>query len=316
MTSATVVTSYKANLCAIMSVFQKATYRVYGISFLVVLTMTFSAGGIERVEARSNFKDQQMKYPHVRRAYQEKEELLRGLFQDKKLVYPPAKLFIRVFKKERILEVWAFSERDSVYHLVKAYMFCSLSGSLGPKRMKGDLQVPEGFYHIERFNPASRFYLSLQINYPNESDMLLGEKGNLGGNVFIHGGCVTIGCIPMTDEWIKEIYVLVVEARRNGQDQIPVHVFPMRLTGDYSAQQPGYELLIVKFAIAVMERINSISPVIVFSDSVERLRQKVTPKEELPVFWKNLKEGHDLFEQRRILPLISVDDSGVYRFRK
>ncbi len=54
--------------------------------------------------------------------------------------------------------------------LFKTYKVCALAGTLGPKRMEGDYQVPEGFYYINEFNPQSNYYLSLGINYPNESD--------------------------------------------------------------------------------------------------------------------------------------------------
>ena len=57
------------------------------------------------------------------------------------------------------------------------------------------------------------------INYPNESDKILGEKGNLGGDIFIHGSNVTVGCMPMTDEVIREIYILNIEAKNAGQTQ-------------------------------------------------------------------------------------------------
>jgi murein L,D-transpeptidase YafK len=73
---------------------------------------------------------------------------------------------------------------------------------LGPKRRKGDGQVPEGLYVIDTFNPNSIFYLSLGINCPNASDRVLG-KGELGGDIFIHGNRVTIGCIPIRDYPIK-----------------------------------------------------------------------------------------------------------------
>jgi hypothetical protein len=40
--------------------------------------------------------------------------------------------------------------------------------------------------------------------YPNESDRILGERKNQGGDIFPHGNCVTIGCLPITDGGIKE----------------------------------------------------------------------------------------------------------------
>jgi murein L,D-transpeptidase YafK len=102
---------------------------------------------------------------------------------------------------------------DQEFLHIKTYTVCATSGLIGPKRMQGDLQIPEGFYYIDRFNPYSNFYLSLGINYPNTSDRILGDKNNLGGDIFIHGDCVTIGCLPITDSEIKELYIFCVEAK-------------------------------------------------------------------------------------------------------
>src|SRR5690606_7945323 len=113
-----------------------------------------------------------------------------------------------------------------------SYPICARSGILGPKEKQGDGQVPEGFYYINRFNPVSNFHLSLGINYPNEADSRRNPKGNLGGDIFIHGSCVTIGCLPLTDNLIKEVYLLSIHAYANGQTKIPVYIFPFRMTDD------------------------------------------------------------------------------------
>ena len=52
--------------------------------------------------------------------------------------------------------------------------------------------------------------------------------GNLGGDIFIHGDCVSIGCIPITNTCIEELYVLAMEAKNNGQTKLPVHVFHLK----------------------------------------------------------------------------------------
>jgi murein L,D-transpeptidase YafK len=44
-----------------------------------------------------------------------------------------------------------------------------------------------------------------------------GHEKNPGGDIFLHGNCVTIGCLPITDEGIKEVYWLAVLARTTGQ---------------------------------------------------------------------------------------------------
>lgn len=90
------------------------------------------------------------------------------------------------------------------------------------------VRYPKVFYYINHFNPSSSYHLSLGINYPNKSDELLSVAKNLGDNIYIHGNCVTIGCIPITDHWIEELYVLCMEARNNGQKKIPVYIFPFK----------------------------------------------------------------------------------------
>ena len=216
----------------------------------------------------------------MRTAIKEKDAPLRKLFANQGLAYPPQNLFIRVFKKEKSVEVWTFSASDTIFKKVRDYPICRTSGNLGPKRREGDLQIPEGFYHIDRFNPNSNFYLSLGINYPNRSDKILGKKGDLGGDIFLHGGCVTIGCIPITDKYIKEVYWLAVQAKSKGQSKIPVHIFPAKLDNHMMTQ----------------------------------LKETFSDNKMLIKFWENLKIGYEWFEKSRKLPAISVDRYGVYQF--
>ncbi len=126
------------------------------------------------------------------------------------------------------MEVWVKNELKDQFKLFKTYKVCALAGSLGPKRMEGDYQVPEGFYYIDEFNPNSNYYLSLGINYPNVSDRVSERFHSAGGGIYIHGSCVTVGCIPITDQQIDEVYILAAQAKDQGQDFIPVHIFPIR----------------------------------------------------------------------------------------
>ena len=148
---------------------------------------------------------------------------------------------------------------------------------LGPKRREGDGQVPEGFYYVNKFNPVSQFYLSLGINYPNSSDKIKSSFPRLGGDIYIHGKCVTIGCLPMTDDKIKEIYLYAVYARNCGQSKIPIYIFPFKMKN---------------------ENLNTY--------------QKIYP--EWTSFWNNLKSGYDKFEKERKELKISIDKNGNYIF--
>ena len=179
---------------------------------------------------QQSFKSQQLNFDRVRVAYAEKEAGMKRLLNQQNIIPDSLEIFIRVIKNEKLLELWGKNKNEKEFRLITTYNFCATSGDPGPKIRQGDRQIPEGFYHIDRFNPASKFYLSLGINYPNPTDLLRNSNANPGGDIFIHGNCVTIGCIPITDDKIKELYIFAVEARNNGQEVIPVHIFPARLT--------------------------------------------------------------------------------------
>jgi murein L,D-transpeptidase YafK len=178
---------------------------------------------------QKDFKKDQLRYPRVRVAYEDKEESMLKLLENQGIERSTLSVYLRAFKSEKEIELWGRDEASRSFKLIRTYEVCAISGKIGPKRKQGDLQIPEGFYHIDRFNPYSNYYLSLGINYPNNSDRILGTYSNLGGDIFIHGNCVTIGCLPITDEQIKELYIFCVEARSNDQEKIPVTIFPSRL---------------------------------------------------------------------------------------
>lgn len=240
---------------------------------LSIIVLTFTAF------VTQSFKEEQKKYSRVRQAYSDKETIVKDLLLSNSIEINYLRIYLRSFKAEKTIELWAKNSTDSSYKLIKEYEICQTSGSSGPKREQGDLQIPEGFYHIDRFNPYSNFFLSLGINYPNRSDRILGEKGNLGGDIFIHGSCVTIGCLPITDDRIKELYVFCVEARNNGQEIIPVTIFPMKPTNT------TYNELISNY---------------------------ITDKDKLGL-WADLKLGYDHFNATKTLPNIEFLDSGRHR---
>jgi len=141
-------------------------------------------------------------------ALKRKEDTLQRQFRTRGLAWPAKYVYIRSFKYDSELEVWVKNDRKDAYKLFKSYKVCALAGSMGPKRMEGDYQVPEGFYYINEFNPRSSYHLSLGLNYPNLSDKILSDPERPGGEIYIHGSCVTVGCIPLTDPMIEELYII------------------------------------------------------------------------------------------------------------
>jgi murein L,D-transpeptidase YafK len=116
--------------------------------------------------------------------------------------------------------------------LLKTFPILAQSGNPGPKHQEGDLQVPEGVYRIAVFNPESRFHLSLGLNYPNEADRARVDSRKPGGDIYIHGSAVSIGCLAMGDEAIEQIFLLAYDVKNAGQRELPVHIFPARMTGE------------------------------------------------------------------------------------
>jgi len=224
---------------------------------------------------------QQLAFPRVYQAKVEKNEIIRERFEKKGVAFPSSMIFWRVFKWNKSMELWAFHEDSQRYVLIHSYPVCEIVGDLGPKREEGDFQIPEGFYSLTILNPNSKYHLSIKVNYPNQSDQILGNTSKLGGEIYVHGGCETIGCIPMTDNMINEIYLINLYAKVNGQFEVPIHIFPTRLT---------------------TKNINKLKQEY-FKDNVSLIN-----------FWMNLKTGYDYFEKKKELPTISVDSNGKYIF--
>ena len=113
-----------------------------------------------------NFFEQQLKFLRVKDAYREKGKAVGELLSSKNINSKSFDLFLRAFKKEQKLEVWAKNKVDDTFVLLKSYEYCASTGVLGPKRRSGDRQIPEGFYEVDLFNPQSQYLLSFRINYP------------------------------------------------------------------------------------------------------------------------------------------------------
>ncbi len=206
-----------------------------------------------------------------RGAHTRRLETVKELFEDAGLRFPPKQLLLRAFKDERELEVWANDRRGDPLTHVATYRICAGSGELGPKKAEGDYQVPEGFYKIDLFNPRSRFHLSMRISYPNRRDRALGYTGSA---IMIHGNCVSIGCLAMSDARMEELWVMT-KALPDGE-RARVHLFPGR-------------------------------------DLDGLIARETTRDPDLAAFWTVLKRGKDAFEADRRMPAIRVE-RGAYVF--
>ncbi len=239
--------------------------KLINLGILIMITLsTFAQDG---------FKKNQLKFERVRNAYAEKGNALQKELK-KAGITSNFEVYMAAYKSEGKFELWLKGVGQNQFELFKTYNFCAHSGTIGPKVLEGDGQTPEGFYKINVFNPESSYHLSLGLNYPNKVDLARTGKDNKAGNdIYIHGNCVTIGCIPLSDEKIKEVYLIAIEARNGGQKDIPVSIFPFKLTEDnlkkHGAQFPT----------------------------------QVT-------FWKTLQVGYAYFDKYKTLPKITQEKGG------
>lgn len=247
---------------------------IVGVGTVATAQLSYKSGS-----SQTSFIDYQKTFSRPDESFRRKEDTLQKQFEARKLEWPAKFMYIRSFKYDSQLEVWVKNEISEEFKLFKTYKVCALAGTLGPKRLEGDYQVPEGFYYINEFNPRSQYYLSLGLNYPNLSDRILSDSLRPGGDIYIHGSCVTVGCIPLTDKQIDEVYILAAHAKNQGQDYIPVHIFPIR----YNVAR-----------------------------SVRYLENFAKDDDGLKRFAAKLEGAFNYFEKHKQLPVVLINDNGEY----
>jgi hypothetical protein len=141
---------------------------------------------------------------------------LRPFFAAAGVAYPPARFLLLGLKQERELQLYAAGPYQHL-RFVRSFAVLAASGELGPKLREGDRQVPEGVYAITYLNPNSIAHLSLALAYPNEFDRIQAEDDGresaiLGGDIMIHGGSGSIGCLAMGDQAAEDLFVLAADA--------------------------------------------------------------------------------------------------------
>lgn len=197
-----------------------------GLTVAVLIVLAGSLWGIWRHFFRpSTLPPQPRTVADVVRALTHPVETrLRPAFAAAGVPYPPPHFTLVALKAERRLELYAGEPARPVC----AWPILGASGTAGPKLREGDQQVPEGVYRIELLNPNSRFHLSLRVNYPSPDDLArAAEDGreipNLGGDIMIHGGSSSTGCLAMGDPAAEELFLL---AAQTGLDDIELLIAP------------------------------------------------------------------------------------------
>ena len=106
----------------------------------------------------------------------------------------------------------------------KSYKVALGLNPLGHKEREGDFRTPEGQYRLDGRNPASDFFLSIHVSYPNDTDVAYAHRNRWkpGGSIMIHGlpnlprksldyyrfADWTDGCIALSNDDMLEVWLL------------------------------------------------------------------------------------------------------------
>jgi murein L,D-transpeptidase YafK len=152
------------------------------------------------------------------------------------------------------------------YALLKIYPMCRWSGKLGPKTKTGDRQAPEGFYRVSMGGLNPKSQFYLSFNL-GYPNKLEAALGYSGEALMVHGACSSSGCFALSDQGVGEIYAVVEKALKGGQQAFQVQSYPFRMTP-----------------------------------------QNLAAHRDDPnfAFWKNLKQGYDIFDVRRREPKVAA----------
>jgi hypothetical protein len=136
---------------------------------------------------------------------------------------------IVVYKRERTLTLFYRGVPQ------RSYFVALGSKPVGDKLQAGDKRTPEGLFHIDAHNPASKYHLALHISYPDAEHRARSQSLGFdpGGEIMIHGlpreysdvgkdhrlDDWTNGCVALTNQEIEEIWRAV-------PDGTPVQIKP------------------------------------------------------------------------------------------
>lgn len=119
--------------------------------------------------------------------------------------------------------------------VLRSYKVALGLNPVGQKERSGDYRTPEGRYFLTRRNPHSEYFLSIQVSYPNDTDLVRARRHHwdAGGSIMIHGlpnmlrrppGYYekydwTDGCIAVSDSDMLEIWLMT-------QERTPIDILP------------------------------------------------------------------------------------------
>ena len=225
------------------------------------------------------------------------DELIGGEIKDwceaENVLYPPDAVLLRVFKKERELELWAKNADMAAMKMIRTIPICAMDFQPGPKLAQGDGKTPEGFYHPQFLYGSSYSWMWIRldegeldrygvvgegssfkmcIEYPNTLDRDRSKAAcfrDPGGEICLHGNCVTAGCISFTNRNFLPVFAFSRHHDTERFGRLQLHIFPFRFD-----------------AVQNME------------DEIDSYPHvDLLGRDDLLTFWRNLEKGYHRFNE-------------------
>jgi murein L,D-transpeptidase YafK len=240
------------------------------------------------------------------------QELIDRTFQkwcsEAGILCPPSCVLLRTFKHEKECELWAGNDKDPL-KLVKILRVCAMDDAPGPKLIAGDEKTPEGFYESYELYGSQYWWMWMKltpqalnepgevdsgssfrlcINYPNQADRTRTQRflsgKTPGGDICIHGNCVTSGCISFQNRVFMIAYYFATKHDTKKNGGLQVHIFPFRFSEESKEK---------------------------YCTSYSGMK-----RDELLKFWNNIENGYKLFEKtHRPLHLSFQQDRYVFQMK-
>jgi len=222
-----------------------------------------------------------------------KENFLKSL-KEKGINYPIEASVFRVFKEERIMEIWAKNKGMKSMVKVMEIPIAAMDFEPTPKFRRGDHKTPEGYYRGNILYGSSNFFMWMKLNeeeideygvvrdgssfkicidYPNNLDRWksLMNGINTGGSICVHGNSVSDGCVSFQNRNFLPAFSFAKHHNKRKYGRIQYHIYPFKFNN-------------VKNLRKLAKKYSETS---YFTES------------QLHQFWVNLKEGYDFFNKEK-----------------
>ncbi len=211
---------------------------------------------------------------------------LPNLIKQKGLKYDRLDILLIAYKKDLLVQIWIKEKNfNSKFLPLTSFKITDSSVAIpGPKSKYGDRLAPEGYYTL-KYYPSFRwsdFYLAFRVSYPNEADLIRrrywGISNKSGGDINIHGSCISIGCIPIGNPDMEELFFLIRANQKNGSNiNVLLLPFDFKKIGLHDQKKDAYN-----------------------------------DNRKLYDFWQSLEKIDKYFQNTGMIPRLSVDQTTGY----